>query len=366
MKNSNDPITFTGKDSCFANLPTAAEAEQMEAAAPEAVTFSETAVTNLALAKLQDEQTVKAAHAPGKRRRSFRVAMVAACIAVFLLGTAGAVAKIGFDFRFTDLLGMKGMSKELEESWYEIGTTKTISDVEVTIVDAFGDSNNQWAELKTNLKFTESVPDGFVTSDTIRFPAQLHIPHINFENPDSDVIYFNLGTICTPFARDGYLWYLLYFNSKENPINNGIFTFKFDMYVSGVDAVIPFELKWKSQYDSREEVITVNRPLGDKTITSVHITPTSLTVYAEGPVSDGITFRIDSITLADGTVYAAKEKFFYGFPGGVQVNDSTFRACASYLFLPNHSFDTPADMTSMIPADEVVAITVDGVTIPIR
>ena len=50
MKNSkNDNFTLIGNDSPFGNLPTAAEAERMEAAAPEGDAFAEDAVANLAL-----------------------------------------------------------------------------------------------------------------------------------------------------------------------------------------------------------------------------------------------------------------------------------------------------------------------------
>ena len=374
MKNSkNDNFTLIGNDSPFGNLPTAAEAERMEAAAPEGDAFAENAVADLALAKMQNEQAAKVAPSRKGRRNGFRVAMIAACIAVFLLGTLVAVAKIGFDVRFTDLLGMKEPAKELTESWYEIGQTKEVDGVEVTIVDAFGDSNNQWAELKTNLKFADAVPDGFVSANDVLFPGSIGKPHAEFTNPDSDVFYHNYGCICTPFARDGYLWYILYFFSLELPINNGYFTLTFDLTVGDDATAKAFEFRWNSKYDAREEVIVVNTPVGDVTVTEVRISPTCLTVYAKRPSAEETSFRIDSITLADGTVYPAKTTIFYGLAGGSWTegwtegpNPEGAAAFARYLLLPGHSFDTPNEMTSMIPAGEITAITVDGVTIPIR
>ena len=355
MKNSkNDNFTLIGNDSPFGNLPTAAEAERMEAAAPEGDAFAENAVTNLALAKMQNEQAAKVAPSRKGRRNGFRVALIAASIAVFLLGTLVAVAKIGFDVRFTDLLGMKEPGDVVTENWYEIGQTKEIDGVEVTIVDAFGDLSNQWAEVKTNLKFTDSVPDGFVSSETVLLPGTMGMPDIEFTNPDNDVRYYNFGMISMPFARDGSLWYLLYFFSEDLPINKG--------YFNSTDAK-QFTFRWNTKYDSREEVIEVNKTAGDVTVTKVRISPTCLTVYAERPSDVEKSFLIDSITLADGTVYPAKKSVFYGFTGGRFVDSSGF---ARYLLLPNHSFDTPNEMTSMIPAGEITAITVDGVTIPIR
>ena len=66
MKNSNERIPF------FDNLPTADEAERMEAAVSEADhgEYNETAVTNLALAGMQAERNQAADHTelgiPGK------------------------------------------------------------------------------------------------------------------------------------------------------------------------------------------------------------------------------------------------------------------------------------------------------------
>ncbi len=370
MKNSkNDNFTLIGNDSPFGNLPTAAEAERMEAAAPEGDAFAEDAVANLALAKMQNEQAAKVAPSRKGRRNGFRVALIAACIAVFLLGTLVAVAKIGFDVRFTDLLGMKEPGDVVTENWYEIGQTKEIDGVEVTIVDAFGDLNNQWAEVKTNLKFTDSVPDGFVSGETVLLPGTMGMPHIEFTNPDNDVRYYNFGMISMPFARDGSLWYLLYFFSEDLPINKGYFTVDLPFYVGNSTDAKQFTFRWNTKYDSREEVIEVNKTAGDVTVTKVRISPTCLTVYAERPSGGEETFLIDSITLADGTVYPAKKSVFYGFTGGRLVegpNPKGSIGFARYLLLPNHSFDTPEELTSLIPADEITEITVNGVTIPIR
>lgn len=374
MKNSkNDNFTLIGNDSPFGILPTAAEAERMEAAAPEGDAFNENTVADLALAKIRDNPAAKAAPSRKSRRRGFRVALIAACAAIFLFSTVVAVAKIGFDVRFTDLLGMKKPAKELSDNWYEIGLTKKVDGIEATIVDAFGDSNNQWAELKTNLKFAESVQDGFVSSDKVLLPGSMAMPHVEFIKPDSDDFYANYGVICTPFARDGYLWYLLYFFSRELPINNGRFTLTFNLYAGDSVDAKPFEFRWNTRYDSREEVLAVNKTAGNMTITEVHISPTCLTVYAKAPSYDEEAFRIDSITLADGTVYPAKTSVFYGLTGGRWTegwaegpNPEGAAAFARYLLLPDHSFDTPDEMTSMIPAGEITAITVDGITIPIR
>lgn len=374
MKNSNnDNFTLVGNDSPFGNLPTTAEAERMEAAAPNADAFAENAVTDLTLAKLENMPASAPVSTSKGRRRGFRAALIAACVAAFLLGTLAAVAKIGFDIRFTELLGMKQPAKELEDNWYEIGITKKIDGVEVTLVDAFGDLNNQWAEVKTNLKFADSVPNGFVSSETVLLPGIVGMPHVEFTNPDSDVRYYNYGMISMPFARDGFLWYLLYFYSKDLPINNGYFTLDLPVYVSDSMDAKQFEFRWNCKYDSHEEVIAVNKTAGSVTVTEVRISPTCLTVYAKRPSDGEETFLIDSITLADGTVYPAKKSVFYGFSGGRWVegwtygpNPEGYSTFGRYLLLPHHSFDTPEELTSLIPANEITAITVNGVTIPIR
>ena len=195
------------------------------------------------------------------------------------------------------------------------------------------------------------------------------MPDIEFTNPDNDVRYYNFGMISMPFARDGSLWYLLYFFSEDLPINKGYFTVDLPFYVGNSTDAKQFTFRWNTKYDSREEVIEVNKTAGDVTVTKVRISPTCLTVYAERPSGGEKIFLIDSITLADGTVYPAKEAVSYGFSGGRLVegpNPKGSSGFARYLLLPNHSFDTPEELTSLIPADEITAITVDGVTIPIR
>ena len=139
--------------------------------------------------------------------------------------------------------------------------------------------------------------------------------------------------------------------------------------VGDSDAGSKFEFRWNCKYDSHEEIFTINKPAGRMTVTEVRLSPTCLTVYAEKTSSDEDSFRIDSVTLADGTVYPAKATILYGLDGGrwTESPDSgRSYSFARYLLIPNHSFDTPEDMTSMIPAGEIIAVTVDGVTIPIR
>ena len=77
-----------------------------------------------------------AAAAPARkrtgRRRVWRIALVAAALAVLLLGTFVATAHIVYDVRFLQLIGLESTMKELDNGYYQIGLLKTIDDVTVS------------------------------------------------------------------------------------------------------------------------------------------------------------------------------------------------------------------------------------------
>ena len=174
MKNSKNDITSIDNDTTvFGNLPTAEEADRMLAEADEAAAvFDESAVIGVALAKMQaditsgkipstsSEATVRTGQR--KLRKSLRVILIAAGLSVFLLVALGAAARIIYDVRFTQLIGLEGTMQELENGYFEIGLTRTLGDLTITMVDAIGDTHTQWAEMQTNIKLPDGTPDGWL------------------------------------------------------------------------------------------------------------------------------------------------------------------------------------------------------------
>ena len=108
-----------------------------------------------------DKKYVEEASAPAParkhtgRRRAWRIALVAAALAVLLLGTFVATARIVYDVRFLQLIGLESTMEELDNGYYQIGLSKTIDDVTVTVVDAIGDAGRQWVEIETDIPAEE-------------------------------------------------------------------------------------------------------------------------------------------------------------------------------------------------------------------
>ena len=347
----------------------------------------------------ETDGTTKSSNRGGrKRHRVLRITLIAACLGALLLLTIGAAAKLIFDVRFTQLIGLEGTMPELENGYFKIGISRSAGGLTVTVVDAIGDTHTQWVEVRTSRRLPEGTPDGFFTN-------VIDNPELSacFATLDFDVSFYNGSVLsaalsdidCTdyyydtliykspdnysgstqPFCRDGYLWYLVKISTTpEVKVNRGfahlLLNFKTE---SGM--VWPFEFNWCNNYKAKELTSSKNWSLDDVSVSKVVLTPTSLFVYYEGASPD--LCHLDYIRLTDGTIlYTVNnlgdteydhEKADQASPrwdGWEECNRSPLYK--QYSLLPGKSFQTPADMTTLIPMDDILALNINGTDVIVR
>ena len=458
MKNSkNDNLTFIDNiESVLDNPPTAEEADLIladaeaeiatvfaEPDAPDYNEFDATAVTELALGRMRTAETnmvdatVNAAEtnstadtdaaavaeptventgktvvtlrpAVRRRRKLFRVALIAACIAVLLFGTFVAAANVIYDVRFTQLIGVEGTMTKLENGYFQIGLSKTIDDLTVTVVDAIGDARIQWVEIQTNRKLADGTPDGWLEKAFTDDGLYINTPALPDEYASTGyrVDYYKgsrLATIfsdidCTeyyqkhyshaftfsgsgsliPFCRDGYLWYLM--QASCNKDINHSFTHLAINFNTSVQDDVMFEFNWCNNYKSDKETFRVNKSVGKAKIKKVVLCGASMFVYTNGGYND---ICLNSVTLKDGTVLYTNhgENEVAPDKSGVSIfTDDGRQSCGGsandegiftssdveYSLLPGVTFQTPQSWTSLIPMDDIVSITINGVEISLK
>ena len=440
MKNSkNDNLTFIDNtEAVLDNPPTAEEADRILAEAEEAIAaasaetdaseyseYDKTAVTELALKRMRSADTDAAAAAGSaagntnktvatirptvrRRRKVLRVALVAACIAMLLFGTFVAAANVIYDVRFTQLIGVDGTMTELENGYFQIGLSKTIDDLTVTVVDAIGDARVQWVEIRTNRKLADGTPDGWLEQAFTDDGLYINTPALPDEYAATGYLvkYYDgslLSTVfsdidCTeryqkhlvntptldmrgsliPFCRDGYLWYMME-TSCEEDINRSFTHLEINFNTSGQEDVM-FEFNWCNNYKSDKETFRVNKSVGQSKVKKVVLSGASMFVYTNGGYNE---ICLDSVTLKDGTVLHTAQGENEVAPAKTDVSDfmnDGRRSCSEsfgveglftssyveYSLLPGVSFKTPQSCTSLIPMDEIVSITINGVEISLR
>ena len=347
-----------------------------------------------------------AAAAPARkrigRRRVWRIALVAAALAVLLLGTFVATAHIVYDVRFLQLIGLESTMKELDNGYYQIGLSKTIDDVTITVVDAIGDAGRQWVEIETDIPVEEF--------ETGKCPEELGPTHFYIELYETNRLTAAFADIdCTeryerelkavlpdghsaslkPFFRDGHLWLLMEVMAEAgHELNRSFIHFECGFNTKNTQDA-RFAFNWCCNYPAKKETFRINKKNGqvprlyntseDVRITKVEVTQACLDVFAEGSFDD---FRLEYITLADGTILypanrernVAPEKTGKAEPeiwdGWIVCDDEEIdgkkTSAKTYSLMPNQSFDTTALGDRLIPMDEIVAICINGKTIELK
>lgn len=413
MKNLNNEKSIQNnlEKTVFDNLPTAEEAERMEAEAgsANAAAFNEQAVTTLALAGMKTEairtsDNSKAGSAKRKGRRVLRAVLIAASLAVLLMTSLCVAAMIAYDVRFTQLIGLEGTMKELEGGYVEIGLTAEVGGLTITAVDAIGDSHTQWIEFRTNYKLPDGTPDGFFNNLTMEESDPVGIAissgnrivwsadvsyyegsHFETLKSDTDCMQYYYDTLyrkkgvasgfsLRPFARDGYLWYLASLTTLEDVnINRGFVHVVLYCNYNGLKRW-PVEFDWRNNYTAKEKSFRMNRKAGDVVITRITLTSTKMLISYDGVRK---RFHLNSVTLSDGTVIPTRSadpaeiianpdqaEWDGWIDNGINYpEDKYFR---NYSLFPGESFKTPSGLTTCIPMDDIVSVNINGVDIPIK
>ncbi len=356
-----------------------------------------------------DKKYVEEASAPALarkhtgRRRAWRIALVAAALAVLLLGTFVATARIVYDVRFLQLIGLESTMKELDNGYYQIGLSKTIDDVTVTVVDAIGDAGRQWVEIETDIPVEEF--------ETGKCPEELGPTHFYIELYETNRLTAAFADIdCTeryerelkavlpaghsgslkPFFRDGHLWLLMEVMAEAgHELNRSFIHFECGFNTKNTQDA-RFAFNWCCNYPAKKETFRINKKNGqvprlyntseDVRITKVEVTQACLDVFAEGSFDD---FRLEYITLADGTTLyprnrslnvapektgKAEPEIWDGWIGcdGDESEGRKKTSSKTYSLMPNQSFDTTALGERLIPMEEIVAICINGKTIELK
>lgn len=411
MKNLNNDKSMQNnlEKTVFDNLPTAEEAERMEAEAggANAAAFNEQAVTALTLDSMKTEairtsDNSKAGSAKRKGRRVLRAVLIAASLAVLLMTSLCVAAMIAYDVRFTQLIGLEGTMKELENGYVEIGISAEVGGLTVTAVDAIGDSRTQWIEFRTNYKLPDGTPDGFFNNLTMEDPAGIVISSGNRIVWSADVSYYEgshfetlksdtdcmqyyydtlyrkkgvaIGFSMRPFARDGYLWYLASLTALEDVnINRGFVHVVLYCNYNGIKRW-PVEFDWRNNYTAKEKSFRMNRKAGDVVITRITLTSTKMFISYDGVRK---RFRLNSVTLSDGTVIPTRSADpaeitatpeLSEWDGWIEsgINSPADKYFRNYSLFPGESFKTPSGLTTCIPMDDIVSVNINGVDIPIK
>ncbi|MBO4697129.1 MAG: hypothetical protein J5643_07625 [Lachnospiraceae bacterium] len=398
MKNlNNDNIAQDqSHEDFFDRLPTAEEAERMEveAGVTDTVAFNEQAVTALALAGMKNDlslASVKPQTSSPRRkgRRVFRTVLIAAALAVLLATSLCVAAMIAYDVRFTQLIGLEGTMKELENGYVELGLTSEIDGLNISLVDAIGDSRTQWVEIRTNFKLPEGTPDGFFSNLTYeQFESMWILRDFDVSyyegslletlKSDTDCKEYYYNTLLRKkgvpascsfhiFARDGYLWYLVELTLLEDTNVNRGFVHMLLYFNTNNQKQWPVEFNWRNNYTAKEKTFRPNQKAGSVIVKQISLTSTKMYISYDG-VRSG--FCLNSVTLSDGTVIPVQtsDQDPDGWDGWIDngINYSKDLYYRNYSLVPGKSFKTPADMTALIPADDIVSVTVNGVKIKLR
>lgn len=413
MKNLNNDKSMQNnlEKTVFDNLPTAEEVERMEAEAgnANAAAFNEQAVTALTLDSMKTEairtsDNSKAGSAKRKGRRVLRAVLIAASLAVLLMTSLCVAAMIAYDVRFTQLIGLEGTMKELEGGYVEIGISAEFGGLTVTAVDAIGDSRTQWIELRTNYKLPDGTPDGFFNNLTMEESDSVGIvlnsgnrivcsadasyyegSHFETLKSDTDCMQYYYDTLyrkksvaigfsMRPFAKDGYLWYLASLTALEDVnINRGFVHMVLYCNYNGLKRW-PVEFDWRNNYTAKEKSFRINRNAGDVVITRITLTSTKMFISYDGVRK---RFRLNSVTLSDGTVIPTKSADSAEITANPElsewdgwidngINYSEDKYFRNYSLFPGESFKTPSDLTTCIPMDDIVSVNINGVDIKLK
>ena len=336
------------------------------------------------------------------RRRIGRFVLVAAALAVLLLGTFVATARIVYDVRFLQLIGLESTMKELDNGYYQIGLSKTIDDVTVTVVDAIGDAGRQWVEIETDIPAEESEA-GKCPEEPGPTHFYIELYETNwltaafsgidctqrYERELKAVMPEGHSASLTSFVRDGHLWLLLEVTADAgHELNRSFIHFECGFNTKNTQDA-RFAFNWCCNYPAEKETSRISKKNGqvprlyntseDVRITKVEVTQACLDVFAEGSFED---FRLEYITLADGTILypanrernvapektgKAEQETWDGWIECVDEEiDGRKTSFKTYSLMPNQSFDTTALGDRLIPMDEIVAICINGKTIELK
>ena len=210
-------------------------------------------------------------------RRIVRIALIAACLVVILVGTVYATTEAFRGETFLELIGTNGNEEDIASGYVaiedtkqlEVGPVKIENLIEgkntdnweiskITLEDIIGDKNKVYVELSTDCKVNE--PDGWMVNSGCPFRMVVEAEAI-FPD-DFDPLGHVTGIV--PFYRDGRLWYLviIYYNDVSTIMDIDLSHLPMRMRIHGTtskDSSIDLTFEWTNDYEAKSEVIPINK-----------------------------------------------------------------------------------------------------------
>lgn len=320
--------------------------------------YSAASVADKTLAKLGLARSSTEVRSKTVRLPRFRVALIAACVAVMLLATVAA-AKVIYDTRFFGLLSTENAEKDLAEAFIPLGCAGKLGDTNITVEDMVGDAHRMFIEIRTDYSM-ENTPDGWLSSylPSLRLQANCTVPGTEgCSTTDS-----------FPFVRDGKLWYMVSF-SEDSAAGVDISRLPVRLTLNGTDeetnlnADLTFD--WTNNYVPKDRTITVSRDLGDFRVDRISLTVSQLIVEASKP--DFFDFDIDHITLKDGT------DLYFTDPGspliqnlGTYTQDGDRRIATRFYNLLEGFSTARGGEPVFVSIEDIASVTINGTVITLE
>ena len=316
---------------------------------------------------LQDNNT---SHTGGTPKKRVQIVLLAACLAVLSLGVFSATAGRGYINRLLELFGTENDTETIKDSIIRIGQSVRFGRVTVTIEDIVADAGNMWIEISTD--YEVDAPDGWLSTDKTLIWFSLNVDG-QFIFPKDCIT--SSGWCCTPFVRDGKLWYLFYgYISRDYEGKYCVDLGKVPVRLTiighewregGREYTHTFE--WTNNYTSKRDMFSVNADVGNCTITEIDLTVTELEIVTTA--EDPFPVTLDYVKLDDGTVLRFTEADKVVTRRGRQLIRNGWdgpKAYDYYYSLITDFHEEGVDFRRVVPYDRITALSVNGIEIPVR
>lgn len=306
------------------------------------------------------------------RRKAIRIALIAACAVVLLVGTVYAATK-GFRGKsFLDLIGTEGDEEEISTGFVSIGDVRQIGDLVITLEDVIGDRNTVFAEISTNINIEQ--PEGWLFPDDSSTAGILPVTVLGANGtaafPDGEKHDHSCGYVA--FCRDGRLWYFLKISYRDPDVDLSHMPMQLSIDgqdIGGKDFSLSFE--WTNDFKATNEIIPVNKEVDGVLLTDIRFSLSRMDVnfktekVLNDPAKWFETLSVDYIRLDDGR--KLRYSLFNGMP--IQENalihsspKGTDGTCY-YNLLCGFSED---GVFRLVPYERIQSICVNGEEIRIR
>jgi hypothetical protein len=324
--------------------------------------------------------SLKAEPGTGKSRRVFRVVLIAACLVVLLAGTVVAASGVLNEKLFLDLISEENGPEELGEAYIPMKITHE-GPVTVTLENIVGDDEILYCEFSTDILLPD-YPNGWVDGLDLDygfgFTSEALIPEERLEQVMTPAGLETKtpchGTGLSPFCRDGRLWWLYSIDytgaNQDVKINDVPMRVTVTVKDANGDSDT-YLFEWTNDYVSRKKTIPVSMKFDKYTLTSVDLSTTRITIYAESEDVDrgdlGANLTVDYVKLEDGSIWERLPK------AGPRVKGVGGYYCdgkkVSYYWNINLIGEFRQKETGdirVVPFEEITAISINGTEISLR